>query len=380
MQGSVRSRLVGSVTCALLACASGGAAAGLTSPAPSAAKPAPSAGSKLLFGIGPEADAARGSTLVRGSRVRMLTSWYNGSDDLSWMMAWRTTVVPRAYGDGYALHLIVFSDDPEVPLSTRYGPACGRAYPLGDQFLGDMRQLAGTFAGAASGPPLYVTLFTEFQTYPCIDNAWAPDPATRAYYMALKDRYRATLKIFHQLAPNAQVSLGWGGWQARWDDPVRGGGRSMFCRFAGVMADSDFQSFQAMDSGGNAADIARMTRTLGTYGPVMLAHLKPDNGSQATFDADVRTILRASSLKRLRKEGLFALSFMDSANLDGQPATLDFVARSVSRFGLGSVTKANIQSLIKRARRASNSKRPRSQSRTPGGRDWCRAQSVPSGS
>ena len=42
----------------------------------------------------------------------------------------------------------------------------------------------------------------------------------------------------------------------------------MFCRFADVMADSDFQSFQAMDSGGNAADIAKMTRTLGTYGPV----------------------------------------------------------------------------------------------------------------
>ena len=111
----------------------------------------------------------------------------------------------------------------------------------------------------------------------------------------------------------------------------------------------------------------------------MLAHLKPDDGSQATFDADVRTILRASSLKRLRKEGLFALSFMDSANLDGQPATLDFVARSVSRFGLRSLTKANIQSLIKRARRAERPKRHDPQSRTPGGRDWCRAQNVPLG-
>ena len=216
MQGSVRSRLVGSVICALLACAAAGVAAGLTSPAPSDAKPARFAGSKLLFGIGPEADAARGSTLARQGHVRMLTSWYNGPDDLSWMTAWRTTVVPRAYSDGYALHLIVFSDDPEVPLSTRYGPACGRAYPLGDQFLGDMRRLAGTFAGAASGPPLYVTLFTEFQTYPCIDDAWVGDPATRAYYLALKDRYRAALRSSTSWQPNAQVSLGWGGWQAAW--------------------------------------------------------------------------------------------------------------------------------------------------------------------
>ena len=53
---------------------------------------------------------------------------------------------------------------------------------------GDMRRLAETPAGDGDGPPLYVTLFTKLQTYPCRDSAWAPDAATSAYCRALKDR------------------------------------------------------------------------------------------------------------------------------------------------------------------------------------------------
>jgi hypothetical protein len=34
-----------------------------------------------------------------------------------------------------------------------------------------MGRLARIFAGPAGGPRLYVSLFTELQTYPCIDNA-----------------------------------------------------------------------------------------------------------------------------------------------------------------------------------------------------------------
>jgi hypothetical protein len=290
---------------------------------------------KLLLGLGPEADGARRSALVQQSPVRMLTSWYNGPRDLGWMAGWRTTEVPRAYGDGFALHLVVWTSDSEVALATRYGRACGRAYPLSGRFLADMRRLARTFAGGTSGPPLYVTLFSEFQTYACRDNAWVADDATRNYYRALKDRYRDAMAVFHRLAPNARVSLGWGGWQARWDDRAVGGGRSMLPHFADVMAASDFESFQAMDSTANAGDIVAMTRLLGAYGPVMLAHYKPDDGSQATFDADVRTVLTDAALSRLRALGLFALSFMDTTNLDGRPSTFAFIKRAASRYGIG---------------------------------------------
>jgi hypothetical protein len=261
----------------------------------------------------------------------MLSSWFNKPSDLSWMAGWRNGTVPRAYAAGYALHVIVYSNDATATVSTKYGPACGRPYPLSAGFLGDMARLAQTFAGSTSGPPLYVTMFTEFQTYPCKRNAWAPDAATRNYYLALQDQYRAAYAVFHQYAPNARVSLGWGGWQASWDDPAIGGGRSMFGYFDSVMRMSDFESFQAMDSTSNVAQVEQMVGILGRYGPVMLAHYKPNNGSPAVFNADLRTMLTDDFLRRETAAGLFAWSFMDSADLTG--TILSFAEAAVTRFG-----------------------------------------------
>jgi hypothetical protein len=300
--------------------------------APTVAVTTPPPQPRILFGMGTEADSARFAGLVQRAPVRMLTSWYNGPNDLSWMTGWRTGTVAASYAAGFAMHLVVYTNDPEVPLTTSYGPACGRAYPLSDRFPDDMRKLAQTFAGAASGPPLYVTMFTEFQTYPCDDNAWSPNAATTAYYLALKERYTLAFQVFHQYAPNARVSLGWGGWQAGFDQPERGGGRSMFPHFADVMRMSDFQSFQAMNGSGNVADIAAMVSTLGQYGPVMLAHYKPDNGSQATFDADVRAILTNSFLSEMTAKGLFAMSFMDAKNLDADPGIFEFAQHAVATY------------------------------------------------
>ena len=294
---------------------------------------APSAGPRLLFGIGPEADQARVSPLARQAPVRMLTSWFNGPGDLSWMAAWRGGEVPRAYAAGYSLHLIVYSGDPEGPVATPHGQACGRGYPLSGRFLDDMRRLARIFAGPAGGPRLYVSLFTEFQTYPCSDNAWSADPAATAYYQTLKDRYRATQAIFHQLAPNSRVSLSWGGWQARWDDRATGAGRSLFRHFADVLRAADFQSFQAMATDSNTADIRAMVRALGAYGPVMLAHYKPDNGSGAVFAADLRAILTDRYLAEVTGHGLFAMSFMDGTNLAASSELHGFVRGAVRHFG-----------------------------------------------
>jgi hypothetical protein len=289
-------------------------------------------GPRLLFGIGPEANFARVTPLARQAPVRMLTSWYNGPGDLAWMAGWRRGEVPRAYAAGYRLHLIVYSGDAEGPIPTAHGQACGRAYPLSDRFPDDMRRLARIFAGPAGGPRLYVSLFTEFQTYPCTDNAWNADPAATAYYRALKDRYRATQAIFHQLAPNARVSLSWGGWQARWDDRATGAGRSLFRHFADVLRAADFQSFQAMANDTNTADIRAMVRTLGAYGPVMLAHYKPDNGSGAVFAADLRAILTDRYLADVTRHGLFAMSFMDDANLAASAELHGFVRGAIRRY------------------------------------------------
>jgi hypothetical protein len=294
---------------------------------------APGDGPRLLFGIGDQAPGAVDTRLVRQAQARMLTSWYTGPKNLTWITDYRNSVVPSAYAQGYALHLVVYSDDAEVPVQTKYGMACGRPYPLSDRFADDMRILAQTFGGPSGGPPLYVTLFTEFQTYPCADSAWNPDPATNAYYRALKDQYLAAVKVFHDTAANAKVSLGWGGWQVRFDNPATGGGRSMFGYFADVMHASDFQSFQAMQNDGNTRDVRTMVRTLGGYGPVMLAHYKPDNAQQATFDKDVHAMLTDAYLREMVAAGLFAWSFMDEKNLAASPATYDFVVGAVARYG-----------------------------------------------
>jgi hypothetical protein len=301
---------------------------------------------RLVFGLGPEAPEALASPLSKDAPLRMLTNWYNKPEDLTWLSSWKTGQVPQAYAGDYALHLIVYAPDDAPGTAatqfwTRHGLACGRPYPLSDRFLGDMRQLAQIFAGQAAGPPLYVTLFTEVQTYGCGGGAWNPDPQTNAYYRALKERYLETLALFHQNAPNAKVSLGWGGWQARYDDPATGAGRSMFQYFADVMAASDFQSFQAMQLDTNAQDVLAMTRTLGQYGPVLLAHYRPDRyppdwASQAVFAADMRAMLTDTFLSQATAAGLFGWSFMDDVYLRNSAESYGLVRDGIRRFGVRS--------------------------------------------
>lgn len=289
------------------------------------------AANRLLFGLGPEADSAGTAPLVRQAPVQMLTSWFNGSNDLFWMRRWRPTVVLPAYRKRLALHLVVWDGGPERQLVTPHGAACGRAYAVSDRFLKDMRVLARTFAGRPR-EKLYVTLFAEFQTYPCHDNAWSPDPETTAYYETLKDRFVKALAIFHTEAPNARVSLGWGGWQASYDTPSIGGGRSLFEHFADVMKRSGFQSFQSLESPKAVRDANSMTRALARYGPVMLAFYKPSGSSSSGQQAQLSSFLAPSNLARLRQSGLFALSFMDSSFLR-DATSLKLVKTAVRGFG-----------------------------------------------
>jgi hypothetical protein len=295
---------------------------------------------KLLFGLGPQIEGARSAPISQQAPIHLLSSWYNGPGDLSWITdAWHRSIYDSAYAAGYSLHLITWSDLPETTFAASTGTVCGRAYPLSDRWRDDMVQLAKAFGGPASGPPLYVTLFTEFQTYPCVDNAWSPNAQTTRYYQALIAQYEAGLAIFHQYAPNARVSLGWGGWQTRWDDASIGGGSSMIPYFATTMLDSDFQSFQAMAGDSNVTDIRSMTRTLGAYGSVMIAHHMPDGDTNssstvdATFYNDVEALLTTESVGDLVGRGLFAWSFVSDKPMRDSPAIFALVQAGVTTFG-----------------------------------------------
>jgi hypothetical protein len=286
----------------------------------------------VLFGLGPEADGARASQLVRRAPVRMLTSWFNGTSQLSWMTPWKNTEVPRDYAAGFAMHLVVWSGQGYSEVPTRYGTACGQAYPLSSQFLRDMERLAEIFRPSHGGR-LYVTLLTEFQTYACKGNEWSGDPQSTAYLEALQDQYLAALRIFHTLAPGSEVSLGWGGWQTRWDDPAAGGGRSLFKHFVSVMRQSDFQSFEVIGSDTDASDILAMTRVLGRYGPVMLAYYKPREDSIVTARAHLQAVLSPQLIGRVTRAGMFAFGLMDDRLVSGDPRSLAIATASIRRFG-----------------------------------------------
>ncbi len=107
----------------------------------------------------------------------------------------------------------------------------------------------------------------------------------------------------------------------------------MFSYFADVMGASDFSSFQAMQSDSNVADVRAMVNALNDYGPVMLAHHKPNGGSAATFDADVIAMLNEPFLAEMTGAGLFAWSFMDQSIFDASPASYELVKAAVTRFG-----------------------------------------------
>ncbi len=289
-------------------------------PTPAPAQPKPA---KVLFGLGTELDGDLTAPITSAAPVHLLTSWFNGTGDLSWMSGWAANAIPKAYAAGYSAHLIVYASSSAVTTTmTKYGAAAGRAYPLSAQFLSDMTALSKIWAGQAGGPTLYVTLFTEFQTY-------APTPTwsdNLAYWAALKDAYRSALAIFHANAPNAKVSLGWGGWEARMANP-------MFADFADVMGISDFQSFQAMQSDTNVSDIEAMTGQLARYGPVMVAHYKPDNSSQAVFDADTTALFTDAEMAKLTNAGLFAFSFMDDKNMDATADAYTRITAAIQRYG-----------------------------------------------
>jgi hypothetical protein len=247
------------------------------------------------------------------------------------MRNWYTSgfIQKTIYGTGRAAHLIIWSD---VPNAT--SPACGRPYPISTRILDDMKTLATYWAGTPSDPPLYVTLFTEFQTYPCTESQWS---GAEGYYALLQQRMLEIRDIFHANAPNARVSIGWGGWQARWDDPGDGGGKSLISHFADVMRQMDFQSVQFMSDDGNDDDAQRMVSILGAYGPVMVAHYKPEHASTARFHDDIAAIMTDDALGKLVAHGLFAWSFMDQSMFNNpedpiEAANFSLVVDAVRRY------------------------------------------------
>src|SRR5206468_2783224 len=124
----------------------------------------------------------------------------------------------------------------------------------------------------------------------------------------------AARDIVKRRAPGSLVSLSWGGWQTKFDDPATGAGRSMIPHFADTMRQMDFLSFQAMDNdpGGNAAGILRNAAFFHQYNPhLMVSHWKPDNNNVDVLKGDINDFAQPNFFYTLRQNGVFAMSIMD---------------------------------------------------------------------
>lgn len=305
------------------------ASAAIVSPTPSPTPtPTPKPALKIIFGIGSQAGPAMDFRIVKEAPVSMLTSWYNGTKDLEWMQVQKNDLVPRLYKNRYIVHLITWTDLPENDIQTPYGPACGRPYPVSTQVVEDMKQLAQIYNGNG---PLYLTLFTEFQTFTCTDNNWI---GNENYWRTLKDNFRKIKDVFHQNAPQSKVAISWGSWSGRYDDKVNQGGRSLFTHFEDILKESDFTAFQVMESDSNVGDMIEMTKILGSYRkPVMLAHYKPSSGSHEVFDSDMRKLFTDDVMRQLIQNGLFAFSFMDSELIDDSETSYQLVKNGIEKYG-----------------------------------------------
>lgn len=284
---------------------------------------------KIIFGLGSQTESAIISPITQNAPIRILSNWYVTDRDLVWMTdAYHRSIYVDAYSRGYSLHLIDWSPEPEVNFTTLLGePTCGRQYPLSARYLDDQRRLAQQFNGTGT---IYVTLMTEFQTYPCVDNSWSNGAS---YYRALIDQYVKAINVWHTNAPRSKVSLGWGGWETQTD-------RSIEPFFVDALQASDFMSFQAMHGVSNVQASRDMTTFLGDYGPVMQAHHMPDadNNDLETvyrvFREDFQALFTTqSSVNSLVSDGLFAWQILDDKPLRNSTETYNLVLNSVRTYG-----------------------------------------------
>ena len=290
-----------------------GASIGTSAVASTAASSTPS----LMFGMGDEVSGAEATSLYGAAPVNMVTSWYNGPGDLGWMTGYRNTnQLSQIYASGRAQELVVWlANDP--------------SYAVSAQFQSDIASLVTTFAG--NGPqhgPLYVVLFTEFETY-------SSDPA---YQAQLLTAYLSAVKVIHATYAQAKVALGFGGYDWTPSAPVRD-----LSAYSAAIAASDFVAVQAMQSCTNEALLETQVEDSvaqlgGTGKPVMISHFKLwgtaacQTSAMATFESHVWT---TPELATLTSEGLFAWGLMDDHYVNDAGPSFTTAVADVTQFTSG---------------------------------------------
>lgn len=265
------------------------------------------AGSQVLWGMGDNFAGATNSPLFNDEPIKMVTHWYNGPGDLSWIRGYKNTnTVSNYYGNGYGIELVIWlANDP--------------TYATSAQFQTDLAELVSIFKG--QGPnygPLYVVMFTEFSTY-----------GNSTYMSSLRTAYMNSIATVHSTYSKAYVGLGFGGYAwstgstsvdlSFWDSAIRA---------------SDFVPVQAMQDYNHVSELIAQVKAsvqqLGTYKlPVMISHFKiwANDGNHAGVEAAFNTFMDAiftdAQMDTLVSQGLFAWGWMDDYYIKSADATYD---------------------------------------------------------
>ncbi len=275
---------------------------------------------KLIFGMGDEIAGAEATPLYNDAPVNMVTSWYNDSGDLSWMNGYRgTNQIEQIYAEGKANELVVdLNSDP--------------SYAVSAQFQTDIASLTSIFKG--NGPvygPLYIVLFTEFDTY---------EPGNSAYTSQLLSAYINAVGVIHGVDPQAKVALGLGGYN--WSSSPTA--TTDLGPETAAIDDSDFVAVQAMQDCQNEGQLenevhASIAQLSTFHKPIMISYMKLwqsnvdcATSAMSTFEAH---IFNDATLTTLTAEGLFAWGFMDDTYITTPGPALNTAIADVVRYSSG---------------------------------------------
>ncbi len=293
---------------------------------------------KLMFGFGDTPQRAAAAAFTEELPARTLTLTYRGSDTVPDLPRWRERI-SAANAAGVSAHVIVAGPNQhELPIQTRFGPGCGRRYPLTSEFSDEMRRLADAIKGPAEGPALFVTVFDGVNNYGCRDNTYKITESIRVYYEALQERYLETLQTFHRTAPNAFVALGWDGSQPLRRQPEIGGGRSMFQHFTNILHASDFQSVLFPKPVDDPGHVLLSIQLLSDYGNVMATY----SGSDSTDGTDwaPARLFSDANVAELTQMGLFGWNFATEDLPDTSTPRYQLVKDIVNRHATPPATAA----------------------------------------
>lgn len=274
---------------------------------------------EILFGMGNEIPMARETPLYREAPVNMISSWFSKPEDLEWMRYYpERNTLSTLYGKGYAQELIIWLHDyPQ--------------YAISDDFQEDLKEMIEIFKG--EGPergPLYVVLFTEFETY-------SDDPE---YYIQLKEAFMDSRETIKGVYEGANVAIGFGGygWSGieerelkDWEEEVLMAGD-----FAAVQAHHHVSNMDLM-----IPQVRNSIEQLGSYGkPVMLSHFRiwkrDGEGGLSTEEAFRRFIMEMhteESMTAMAEDGLFAWNFFWDDFINEPGAAYNAIQDVVRTFG-----------------------------------------------